>query len=91
MDVLVRNHKPNSYRPMKGKTVAMVCNIHHIFVKSDVCPMCTEERERREGPAIHIFKPMVYNDITDHPILIESKKQLKAECKKHNVIAARLL
>jgi hypothetical protein len=77
---------------MKGKTVAMVCNIHHIFVKGSVCPMCTEERERGRGsPAIHIWKPMVYTDICDTPLLIESKRQLKAECKKHGVIAARLL
>jgi hypothetical protein len=77
---------------MKGKTVAMVCNVHHIFVKSSVCPMCAEEKERRVGsPAVHIFKPMVYTDICETPLLIESKRQLKAECKKHNVIAARLL
>jgi len=37
------------------------------------------------------FKPMVYTDICETPILIESKKQLKEECKKHGVIAARLL
>ena len=43
------------------------------------------------SPAMHIFKPMVYRDICETPLLIESKKQLKEECKKHNVIAARLL
>jgi len=43
------------------------------------------------GPAFHVFKPMVYNDICETPILIESKKHLKRECKKHGVIAARLL
>jgi hypothetical protein len=40
---------------------------------------------------IQVFKPMIYTDITDHPILIESKKQLREECKKHGVIAARLM
>lgn len=40
---------------------------------------------------IQIFKPMVYRDICETPLLIESKKQLKRECKKHGVIAARLL
>ena len=75
---------------LKGKTVAMVCNIHHIFVKGSVCPMCAEEY-KGEGPAVHIFKPMVYTDICETPLLIESKRQLKAECKRHGVIAARLL
>jgi len=41
--------------------------------------------------AIQIFKPMVYTDICETPILIESKRQLREECKKHNVIACRLL
>jgi hypothetical protein len=40
---------------------------------------------------IQIFKPMVYTDICETPILIESKRQLREECKKHNVIACRLL
>ena len=44
-----------------------------------------------KGAAVHIFKPMVYNDICETPILIESKKHLARECKKHGVIAARLM
>ena len=80
-----------SRHPMKGETVAMICNIHHIFVKGDVCPMCKEEREKGQSAAVHIWKPMVYTDICEEPILVESKRQLKAECRKHNVIAARLL
>lgn len=44
-----------------------------------------------KGPGIVVFKPMVYNDICETPILITSKRHLKNECKKHNVIAARLL
>ena len=44
-----------------------------------------------KGTSIQVFKPMVYHDICEHPILIESKKQLRDECKKHGVIAARLL
>ena len=43
------------------------------------------------GPAVIIFKPMVYNDICETPILIESKQHLRRECKKHGVRAARLL
>ncbi len=42
-------------------------------------------------PNVHIFKPMVYDDICETPILITSKKHLREECKKHNVIACRLL
>ena len=40
---------------------------------------------------VHIFKPMVYNDICETPLLIESKKQLRRECKKHGVVACRLM
>ena len=76
--------------PMKGETVAMICNIHHIFIKGKICPMCAEGRLGR-GPAVHIFKPMVYNDICETPLLVESKRQLREECKKHNVRACRLM
>jgi len=44
-----------------------------------------------KSPAIQVFKPMVYTDICETPLLIESKRQLREECRKHNVIAARLL
>ena len=91
MDVLVRNHKPNSYKPMTGTVVAFICPVHKQFIRGSVCPLCVEDRKIVSAPSIHVFKPMVYTDITDHPIYIESKKQLKEECKRHNVIAARLL
>lgn len=78
-----------SKRPMKGTTVALVCP-HHGFKLGDVCPECTTSK-RAEGAAVHIFKPMVYEDICETPILIESKRQLREECRKHNVIACRLL
>lgn len=42
-------------------------------------------------PNVHVFKPMVYEDIDVHPILIESKRQLREECKKRNLVAVRLL
>jgi hypothetical protein len=42
-------------------------------------------------PNIQVFKPMWYHDICETPIYIESKRQLKKECKERNVIAARLL
>lgn len=52
-------------------------------------PVCKCDGD--SGPAIQIFKPMIYEDICETPILIESKRQLREECKKHNVIACRLL
>lgn len=74
---------------MKGRqVVAMICPKHG-FIKADHCSLCVEEK--KESAAVHTFKPMVYNDICETPILIESKRQLREECKKHNVIAARLL
>jgi len=79
-----------SHKRMKGKTVAMICHKHG-FINSSRCVDCENERVRGDGAAIHIFKPMVYNDICETPLLIESKRQLREECRKHNVIAARLL
>jgi putative FmdB family regulatory protein len=38
-----------------------------------------------------IFQPMWYDDICETPIWVESKGQLREECKKHDVIACRLL
>lgn len=38
-----------------------------------------------------IFEPMWYNDICEEPIYVTSKGQLREECKRHDVIAARLL
>ena len=43
------------------------------------------------GPAVHVWKPMWFNDITTEPIYVESKEQLRRECAKHNVRAARLM
>lgn len=37
------------------------------------------------------FKPMMYNDICETPIYVTSRSQLKDECKRHDVISARLL
>ncbi|KXH72802.1 MAG: hypothetical protein AM326_10980 [Candidatus Thorarchaeota archaeon SMTZ-45] len=87
MDVVVPKFK--RWKKMKGKTVSMICPKHG-YKRMSECDECAKERETA-GPAVHIFKPMVYEDITDHPILIRSKKHLKEECKKHDVIAARLL
>ena len=73
---------------MNGRTrIAMICP-EHGFTKMEKCPLC---EMKREGIAIHVFKPMVYTDICEEPLLIESKRQLREECRKHNVRAARLM
>lgn len=38
-----------------------------------------------------VFEPMWYHDIAERPIFVESKRQLKEECKKRGLVAARLL
>jgi len=40
---------------------------------------------------VMLFTPFTYEDIDIHPIHITSKKQLKRECEKRGLIAARLL
>lgn len=69
--------------------VGIVCPIHG-YVEGDHCPHCTKTLGEG-GPSVQVFKPMWYRDICEHPIWVTSKRQLKEECKKHNVIAARLL
>lgn len=69
--------------------IAISCPKHGFTIGSE-CKKCKEEA-KVDGPAVHIFKPMVYDDICETPLLIESKRQLREECKKHGVIAARLL
>jgi len=77
-----------SRHALKGNTIAMICPCHG-FVRGAECFQC--KRGKVGGPAVHTFKPMVYEDICETPLLIESKRQLREECRKHNVIAARLL
>ena len=56
------------------------------------CPLCKAGAKIMFKSAhIQIFKPMVYTDICETPLLIESKKQLREECKKHGVQAVRLM
>lgn len=52
-------------------------------------PICRCDGSK--GPNIEVFKPMVYHDICETPILIRGKKHLREECKKHNVLACRLM
>jgi len=57
------------------------------------CKRCGELADRliSRSTGLNIFKPMWYEDICEKPIWVESRKQLKEECKKHDVIACRLL
>ena len=90
MDAVIPKHKVNSRKPLKGKTVAVVCSKHG-FVRGDHCPKCVEESKSVSGPNVHVFKPMVYEDICETPLLITSKRQLRRECDKHGVRACRLM
>ena len=74
---------------MRNTIIGIICPKHG-YKRMGSCDEC-ENGKKGEVTSIHIFKPMVYNDICETPILIESKKQLKSECKKHGVVAARLL
>ena len=73
---------------MNGRhTIAIICP-QHGYIRGSSCPHCAK---KERGIAISIFKPMIYEDICETPLLIESKRQLRNECNKHGVIAARLL
>ena len=52
------------------------------------CPRCGNPTNRREVYpfAAHIWKPRWFEHIDTYPIYIESKKQLKEECKKRGLI-----
>jgi len=52
-------------------------------------PLC--KCDGNKGPGMFTFKPMIYTDICETPLLIESKRQLKRECDKHGVKACRLM
>ena len=71
------------------------------FEKSKKCENCTLQesyfekdvkKESIRGEAgVFTFKPMWYHDICEKSIYVTSKSQLKEECKKHDVLAARLM
>jgi hypothetical protein len=52
-------------------------------------PVC--KCDGTKGVAVQVFKPMMYTDICETPLWITSKRQLREECKKHNVMACRLM
>ena len=66
---------------------------HHISTRhQEFCKVCGKEaRLVVKGSNIEVFKPMWYEDIDVEPIYITSKKQLKRECDKRNLKAARLM
>jgi len=73
-----------------GKTIERMVSIKES--ESVKCGKCGEMMIKLfSAPRLDLFKPMVYEDICETPILIESKKQLREECKKHGVRAARLM
>jgi len=77
----------NPYRT----TIAVECKKHG-YIQGDHCPICAkEDKNKTEGANIQIFKPMVYDDICETPLLISSKRELKRECNKHGVKACRLM
>ena len=43
------------------------------------------------APAIHIWKPRYFEHLDVKPVWIESKRQLREECKKRNLKAACLM
>ena len=64
----------------------------YIAERGDVkCECGGNTKQLMTGTRIEVFKPMVYENICETPILITSKRHLREECKKHNVLAARLM
>ena len=89
MQIMAPNHRPLRGRGKDKVRVSTICPKHGY--KKGRCDECVSNENKVDGAAVHIWKPMVYNDICETPIMIESKAHLKRECKKHNVIAARLM
>ena len=73
---------------MSNKVVAGICPKHG-FYTGENCAQC--KSAPKETVYISIFKPMVYEDIDVQPMLIDSKRQLREECKKRNLVPVRLL
>ena len=69
--------------------IAGICK-EHGFWRGIHCIQC-ESEVPKHTVRIQIFRPMWYEDIDIQPIYIESKRQLREECKKRNLVAVRLL
>ena len=67
---------------------------HTNVTKQGLCGNCVKENAKKKTGLdvgkYNPFTPWTYEDITDHPIHVTSKGQLKKLCKEHNVKAARL-
>jgi len=57
------------------------------------CPSCGKKARMvfTGTNQVSIFTPAWFHDICEESMYITSKRQLKEECKKHNVKAARLM
>jgi len=55
--------------------------------KTIKCPKCGGRAGRFWGkpPANHIFKPFWHEHLDDHPVYIETKQQLRDECRKRGL------
>lgn len=64
-----------------------ICPSHGIW-KGEECSKC----ERPKDTAyVGTFTPHLYQDLGPDPVYITSKRQLREECKRRNLTAARLL
>lgn len=52
-------------------------------------PVCKCKDEK--VPSVHVWKKRWFRDLDTHPIYVESKKQLREECKKRDLKAACLM
>ena len=76
---------------LKGKRVAIICPKHGFFALPE-CPKCAEEESKAvAGPAMHVWKARYFRDLDVKPIYVESKRQLRKECRKRNLKAACLM
>lgn len=83
---------------MRRTHIGVACKKHGYttnLTEGGRCSACAEEDGRNKSEVgvglYNKFTPWTYEDITDHPIHVTSKAQLKAECKKYGVTACRLM
>jgi len=56
-----------------------------------VCGVAMTKLFTARGTGLDWFKPGYFEHITDRPVFVESKKQLKQECEKHGCYSVALL
>ena len=72
----------------EGSEKCETCTLWKCLFEND--PNKIAKKDNR-GAGVISFKPMWFHDICEESLYISSKLQLKDECKRHDVIAARLL